>query len=169
MKQFVTFVFLFVFCLAGKAGKLLLVEGNADCLKNVDKLMVELDCSTATYLKTRNFSDYLKLARRVHNWEERSLDYFFEWFNDEAKQLVAVPVNNTDQYKLVIVVKDVQKSGRITADIKLIDTKTNKTEAVFSLEGTDGDKNDNITLRDPMKDAGETIGKYLKKNVERKK
>lgn len=122
MKQFVTFVFLFVFCLAGKAGKLLLVEGNADCLKNVDKLMVELDCSTATYLKTRNFSDYLKLARRVHNWEERSLDYFFEWFNDETKQLVAVPVNNTDQYKLVIVVKDVQKSGRITADIKLIDT-----------------------------------------------
>ncbi len=169
MKQFVTFGFLFVFCLASKAGDLFLVKGNTDCLKNVENLMVELDCSTATYLENRSFSDYLKIAQRAHDWEVKSLDYFFEWFNDETKHLTAVPVNDKDQYKLVIVVRNLQKSGRISAEIKLIDTKTNTTEAVFTLKGSDGDKKDYITLRDPMKDAGETIGKYLKKNVERKK
>ena len=139
MKQFVTFGFLFVFCLASKAGDLFLVKGNTDCLKNVENLMVELDCSTATYLENRSFSDYLKIAQRAHDWEVKSLDYFFEWFNDETKHLTAVPVNDKDQYKLVIVVRNLQKSGRISAEIKLIDTKTNTTEAVFSLIGSDGD------------------------------
>ena len=168
MKQLSVFVFMLAFCLTGNAGNLMLVKGGVDCLKNADKVMIELDCSKATYLGDNSFSDFLNLARRAKDWEERSLDYFFEWFNDETKKITAVPVNNSDQFKLVIVVKDVQKSGRITAEIKLIDTKANTTEALFFLKGSDGDNNDIITLRDPMKDAGETIGKYLRKNIEKK-
>lgn len=169
MKQLSVFVFMLALCLTGNAGNLMLVKGGVDCLKNADKLMIELDCSKATYLGDNSFSDFLNLARRAMDWEERSLDYFFEWFNDETKKITAVPMNNNNQFKLLIVVKDVQKSGRITADIKLIDTKTDKTEAIFFLKGSDGDNDDEITLRDPMKDAGETMGKYLKKNVEKKK
>ena len=169
MKHLVAIVLLFNSCLMSHAGKLELIEGNLECLDNVENLMVELDCSKATYLGIKDFSEFLKLARRANNWEEKSLEYFYEWFNDETKLLNAVPVNNEDQYKLVIIVKDVQKSGRITAEVKLIDTKTNRPEAVFFLKGADGDAKDYYPMRDPMKDAGETIGKYLRKFVEMKK
>lgn len=169
MKQLSAFLLMLAFCLTGNAGEILLVKGSVDCLKDADKLMIEMDCSQATYLGENSFNVFLNQARRVKDWKERSLDYFFEWFNDETKKITAVPMNNNNQFKLLIVVKDVQKSGRITADIKLIDTKTDKTEAIFFLKGSDGDNDDEITLRDPMKDAGETMGKYLKKNVEKKK
>lgn len=50
MKQLSVFVFMLAFCLTGNAGNLMLVKGGVDCLKNADKLMIELDCSKATYL-----------------------------------------------------------------------------------------------------------------------
>lgn len=160
------FLILLTFSLLCNAGKLTLVEGNTDCLKNAEILMVVLDCSKATYMGDKDLNDFLKKARRRKDWVEKSVDYFCEWFNDKTKRIMAVPLNKEDQFKLDIVVKDVQRSGKITAEIKLIDTKSGKTEAVFDFYSSDGDNNDEITLRDPMKDAGDTIGKYLRKTVE---
>ena len=169
MKHLVVLSLFLTSSVISHAGKLELVKGSVECLNDAENIMVELDCSKTTYLGDKEFQEFLKLARRDKNWEEESLKYFYEWFNDETRRLTAVPVNNNDQFKLIITVKDVQKSGRITADIKLLDTKTNKTEAIFFLSGSDGDANDKIPMRDPMKDAGETLGKYMKKNVELKK
>lgn len=165
MRKLFLLLVLLTWGLTSKAGTLELVEGNVDCLQNIENLMIALDCSKATYLEKRDFKDFLKIARRIKNWEEESIDYFCECFNDKTKRVIAVHENNKDQYKLVVIVKNVERSGRITADIKIIDTKTGTTKAVFFLKGSDGDDDDEITLRDPMKDAGKTIGKYLRKTI----
>ena len=58
MKQLSVFVFMLAFCLTGNAGNLMPVKGGVDCLKNADKVMIELDCSKATYLGDNSFSDF---------------------------------------------------------------------------------------------------------------
>ena len=163
------FLILLAFGMSCNAGNLELVKGNTDCLKNAEVLMIALDCFKATYMGEKDLDVFLKKARRRKDWVEKSVDYFCEWFNDKTKRLVAEPLNKDGQFKSDIIVKDVQRSGRITAEIRLIDTNTGNSEAVFLFKSSDGDNNDEITLRDPMKDAGETMGKYLRKVVEKAK
>ena len=76
------------------------------------KSVREFDCGD------KDLNDFLKKARRRKDWVEKSVDYFCEWFNDKTKRIMAVPLNKEDQFKLDIVVKDVQRSGKITAEIK---------------------------------------------------
>lgn len=146
------------------------ISGSLDCLKGEKFLAVSLDCSKMTYKKTRPFEEFLQKAPRMENWEHESLKYFIELFNEKTcKQGFATVFNtskNKGKYELVIVPSDINGGGGITAVANLVNTETGSIEATIEFS-TDGDDDDKITLRDPMKEAGEQIGKLISKAIKK--
>jgi len=168
MKKIISlFALAFLFVIHSSAGRLELTGGSIDCIKGQEYISVSLDYSNTMYNgKTPvPFSEYLKSQRRLPNWEYKSLEYFCEWFNDETeKTTVCIKCENVE-YEIVVVVNEFNTNGRINATILIKKLSTDETMATFSLKGGDGDAKDMVPLRDPMKDAGECIGKFFNKNL----
>lgn len=162
-----TFFMLFAAMLAHAAK---LSSGSLECLKGEKFLAVSLDCSKTTYKKTRSFEDFLKKAPRIENWEHESLKYFIERFNEKTYKQDFVTVlgtsKNKGKYELVIVPTDINGGGGITAIANLVNVENGNIEATINFS-TDGDDDDKITLRDPMKEAGEQIGKLISKVIKK--
>lgn len=149
--------------LCSQAADLRLVDGNLDCLKDMKFLTAEFDCSKATWNKKHTWEEYLARARRVDDWEQQSMEYFYEWFNDEIITITARTANDKVRYKAVVQITNVDNGGRITANILLVDIPSGKTMATFIFWSSDGDSEDHITMRDPMKELGECMGKAFRK------
>lgn len=158
MKKLIMSIVLLATTICANAQK---ISGSLDCLKGEKFLAVSLDCSKMTYKKTRPFEEFLQKAPRMENWEHESLKYFIELFNEKTcKQGFATVFNtskNKGKYELIIVPSDINGGGGITAVANLVNTETGSIEATIEFS-TDGDDDDKITLRDPMKEAGEQIG-----------
>lgn len=167
MKKLIMSIVLLATTICANAQK---ISGSLDCLKGEKFLAVSLDCSKMTYKKTRPFEEFLQKAPRMENWEHESLKYFIELFNEKTcKQGFATVFNtskNKGKYELVIVPSDVNGGGGITAVANLVNTETGSIEATIEFS-TDGDDDDKITLRDPMKEAGEQIGKLISKAIKK--
>ena len=179
-KLFYLSLFLFI-SITSKAGKISVINDSISYLRNQNAISVSMDYSEAIFnpkkvkkdengqelsspiVKGDNFNTYLKICRRVTNWERESLEYFCEWFNDELTSLTACVENNNAKYEIVVKIKEVYKDGNIKAMILLKERKTNKLIEMFDFKSSDGDAKDEIALRDPMKDTGKTVGKTIKK------
>ena len=102
----------------------------------------------------------------MENWEEESLKYFFKKFNEETfkSHFSAVPVTsrNKGKYEMVITPLKINGGGDIKAHAYIFNKETNEKVATIEFK-TDGDDNDEITLRDPMKEAGEDLGSLFMK------
>lgn len=168
MKQFLLIICLLFACIHSFAAKV--TSGSLDGIKGEKYLAVSLDCSKMTYKKTRSFEEFLKKAPRVENWEKESLKYFIEKFNEKTykKDFVSVfsSSKNKGKYELQIVPKDINGGGGITAVANLVNLESGEVEATIDFS-TDGDDDDKITLRDPMKEAGEQIGKLFLKFIKK--
>ncbi|MDO4171190.1 MAG: hypothetical protein Q4D28_00585 [Prevotellaceae bacterium] len=159
-------VIIALLCLVGmvcRAADLRLVSGGIDCLKGEKFVAAEIDCSKATWRERFTFDAYLETARRVEGWEVKSMEYFNEWFNDEVANLTAVTDKEKVNYTFVVMVRNVNRYGNITSDILLVDNRSGETVATFYFQSSDGDEKDHITFRDPMKQAGECMGKAIRK------
>ncbi len=150
-------------CMASMAADLKLVSGSVECLRNEKYLTGVIDCSETTWAKGKSFDAYLAKAKRLREWKEKSMEYFYEWFNDEVTTITASNDTKDVNYKIVVKVKSIDNGGKIIADILLVNVSTNDTEAILYFKGSDGDSKDYITLRDPMKEAGECFGKAVSK------
>ena len=106
----------------------------------------------------------------MENWEEESLKYFFKKFNEETfkSHFSAVPVTsrNKGKYEMVITPLKINGGGDIKAHAYIFNKETNEKVATIEFK-TDGDDNDEITLRDPMKEAGEDLVLYLRNYLNR--
>ena len=149
------------------AGHLELKEGSLDSIKGQTYVSVEVDYAKAVYKEKGGlkFDDFLRKHRRMPNWEQKCLDYFCEWFNDETMKTTACVGCKDAKYAIVVVVKEISSGGKITGNIVIKQIATGKQMALLTFKGSDGDVEDMIPLRDPMKDAGESLGKFLNKNL----
>lgn len=179
-KLFYLSLFLFI-SITSKAGKISVINDSISCLRNQNAISVSMDYSEAIFnpkkvkkdengkelsspiIKGGDFNAYLNICRRETQWERESLKYFCEWFNDELTSLTAYVDKNDVEYEIIIKIKEVYKDGNIKALIILKNKKTNKLIEMFDFKSSDGDAKDEIALRDPMKDTGETVGKMIKK------
>lgn len=152
--------------LCSQAADLRLVDGNLDWLKDMKFLTAEFDCSKATWNKKHTWEEYVARARRVDDWERQSMEYFYEWFNDEIITITARTANDKVRHKAVVQITNVDNGGRITANILLVDIPSGETLATFLFSSSDGDSDDHITMRDPMKDLGECLGKAFRKYLQ---
>lgn len=167
LRKLFTSAIIVTYSLSALAGRLTLTDGSINDVKGSEYISVVLDCSQTVYKgkKADSFSGFMKLHRRLPKWEAKSIEYFCEWFNDETAKITACPDSTNSQYEIVVVVNEIYDNGRINADIIIRTRETKKKIASFSLKGGDGDAEDMILLRDPMKDAGECLGKYFNKNL----
>jgi len=158
MKKLILFMAFMLSVVNASGAKL--VEGSLDCIKGEKFIAVSLDCSKLVYKKNRPFQDFLDKAPRMDNWEEESLKYFFEKFNEETFKyhFSSVPVTSKNKGKFEMV---------ITPHAYIFNKETNEKVATIEFK-TDGDDNDEITLRDPMKEAGEDLGSLFKKFLKKK-
>lgn len=165
MKKIILTALLCIMCMAGMAADLKLVSGSMECLRKEKYLTAELDCSETRWAnkKDSTFEGYLAKAKRMRGWEKKSMEYFYEWFNDEVTTINASSETEDVYYKVVVKVKEVDNSGKIIADVLLVNISTGEEMAVFYFKGSDGDSKDHITFRDPMKEVGECFGKALHK------
>ncbi len=164
MRKFFLFIAFLVSVVNASGAKL--VEGSLDCIKGEKNIAVSLDCSKLVYKKNRPFQEFLDKASRMENWEEESLKYFFKKFNEETSKshFSAVPVTsrNKGKYEMVITPLKINGGGDIKVHAYIFNKETNEKVATIEFK-TDGDDNDEITLRDPMKEAGEDLGSLFKK------
>lgn len=163
MRKTIMTLLLCLCCMASMAADLKLVSGCVECLRNEKYLTAEIDCSETVWGKGKTFDAYLAKARRDRGWEEKSMEYFYEWFNDEVTTITASKETKDVNYKVVVKVKNVDNGGKITADVLLVNVSTGETVATFYFKGSDGDAKDHITMRDPMKEVGECFGKAVHK------
>jgi hypothetical protein len=68
---------------------------------------------------------------------------------------------------MVITPREINGGGGIKAHAFIFNKETNEKVATIEFK-TDGDDNDEITLRDPMKEAGEDLGSLFKKFLKKK-
>ena len=169
MKKLILFIAFMVSVVNANGAKL--VEGSLDCFKGEKNIAVSLDCSKLVYKKNRPFQDFLDKAPRMENWEEESLKYFFKKFNEETFKyhFSSVPVTskNKGKFEMVITPLEINGGGGIKAHAYIFNKETNEKVATIEFK-TDGDDNDEITLRDPMKEAGEDLGSLFKKFLKKK-
>lgn len=179
-KSFFMFM-LMCFNITCNAGKIVVLNDQISCLKEQDTINVSMDYSEAIFnpkvvkrdengkelptpiVKGQDFMDYLKMYRRSINWERESLEYFCEWFNEELISLTACVEKNDVEYEFVVKIQEVYKNGNIKALVLLKNKKTDKSIEMFEFKSSDGDANDKIALRDPMKDTGKNVGRTIKK------
>lgn len=152
--------------LCSRAADLRLAGGSLDWLKDMKLLTAEFDCSKAKWNNNRDWEEYVARARRVDDWELKSMEYFYEWFNDEITTITARTANDKVRHKAVVQITNVDNGGRITANILLVDIPSGEIMATFLFRSSDGDSDDHITMRDPMKQLGECLGKAFKKYLQ---
>ncbi len=171
MRKIITILLLLtsIYTFASK-GKVYYVSGDLKEFKawkeEVD-VSVVLDVSKATYMRDYSFKDFLRLYRRERGWETSCLDFFYEAFNEEILYMTACDESPNTKYRILIKVYDVSDKGEISAEIFVYDLKPIGEKEVLHLIllGHDGDPDDLNPMRDPMKDAGEVLGAFLKKII----
>ena len=143
-----------------------LIEGSLECLKGEKYLTIKLDCSKIVYKKNRPFEDFLRKAARMDGWEDESIKYFCSKFNERTYKVQVTAIlttsKNTSKYELVIVPFKINGGGSIEGEACLIESATQKKLATIEIDA-EGDDNDEIALRDPLKECGTDIGKMVYK------
>lgn len=142
-----------------------------DSLVGQKTMSVQLSLDSIKYKKTRPFKEFLYKAKRANDWEAQSLDYFISEFNESTLKVDLELIAANDKYKtkymLVLVPYNVTIGGEISGNAVVVDTETNETLFSFTFASSDGDDDDEIALRDALRDLGEDFGKlfykYLKK------
>lgn len=145
-----------------------LTSGDVKSTLSEDKnINVSLDLSNVKYKKTLPFADFLAKAERVADWEEQSLRCFTQEMNKKTfrygYESHLVSENVDAKYTLVIVPSNVTGRGEIEGEAILKETAGGKVVATFTVASGDGDDDDEITLRDALRDLGESFGKFFGK------
>ena len=147
------------------------IDGSLIWMKGEKYITIKLDCSKLVYKKDRPFEDFLFKAPRIEDWEQESLKYFCLKFNEKTYKVrlsaVLEKSKNSGTYELVIVPQTINGGGSIKGVAYVVNRVTKKKIATIKFKG-EGDDDDEITLRDPMKEAGESIGKLFYKSMKKK-
>ena len=153
-------------CMAASA-TVNITDGAVNCLRGQQQIDVTLDLSGTKYLGTRPLNDFLSLASRARDWEEKSLRAFSFSFNRISRKygLISAPVRTESKYVLCISPSSVDTKGRLKGTAILRDSQTSESVAMFSFATSDGDNDDEITFQDPLSELGEDMAKLLKKQI----
>ena len=170
MKKIVLmFVFLVVsslFCMAQvdvKTGSLSVLDG--------EKLIgVSLDLTTTVYKKDEPLKAFLIIDNRAKDWEKLSLDCFLSSFNKIAARvgLEAASDSTVGKYKLVIAPTNVRRNGSLKGVAYLKEVGSDaQSKVIMEFSTNDGDDDDEITFRDPLRELGENMAKLFVKQIKK--
>ena len=171
MRKIITLMLILVGLSAyASKGRVYYVSGDIDAFKGQTEeidVSVVLDLSNATYKRNDKLENFLRLCRRDRGWETSCLDFFYEKFNREILCMTACDESASTKYRIHIKVWDVNAKGEIAAEVFVSDLKSleNKEVLHLILIGYDGDVDDTNPMRDPMKDAGEVLGKFFNRLI----
>lgn len=167
MNRFILCLLTFLFSINLNAVEI--ISGSLNVLRNEIKIAISLDCSKCVY-KANNkdlpFDYFLAKAPRDENWEMKSLEYFVDYFNEKTYNegllgfMQKMPCDA--KYEMIIVPKYVYPNGDIKAYAVIKDVINGSDIAILSFFA-EGDDDDKITLRDPLKEAGADIGNLFRK------
>lgn len=164
MKRILFFALLCLFSITGFASARLNL-GSLSCLKGENEVGVSFDFSKVVYRYDRTLKEFLAIDRRAKDWEEQSLEYFALSFNKTCK--LNAKVSDTAKYVLLIVPSNIRGNGSLKGDVLLKNMNTNAVEATLSFSTNDGDDDDEVTFRDPMRELGESVGKIFAKQLKK--
>ncbi len=165
MKKILLVVVMF-FLSVGTFASIKLTSGDVKpVVKACKEINISLDLSNVKYKKTLPFADFLAKATRADDWEESSLRCFMQEMNKKTFRYGfeshLASENVAAKYILVIVPANVKGNGEIEGEALLKEVSTGQVVAKFDVASDDGDDDDDITLRDALRDLGETFGKYF--------
>lgn len=137
------------------------------------KIAVVLNLDSLKYKKTRPFNEFLYKEKRVKDWQAESLAYFVSNFNERMAALGVETYDGTEKnefnYIIRIVPLNVSSGGKLSGYAGLYDSNTNEMIVSFSFDTNDGDDDDEITFRDPLRELGEDFGKLFVKGLKKLK
>ena len=168
MKKFLLLTFVLVCSLTCFASAKI-KEGTLACLSGEKTISVCLDLTDTKYKKKRPLDEFLLKKRRVKDWKKQSLDYFVTTFNQRSVTygFKVVADSQEDKYILVIAPKNVKGDGSLEGEAYLIEKGSSEKKVVFEFSSDDGDDDDEITFRDPLKELGETFAKIFVKGIKK--
>lgn len=168
-KSLLVMIMVFAFNLSAICGTEV-IEGSLSCLKGEKYITIKMDCSKIIYKKDRPFQDFLDKAPRMEDWEIESIKYFCREFNQKTFKVhlsaVLETSKNSGTYELLIIPLIINGGGSIKGKAYVINRETNEKVVTLIIKG-EGDDDDEITLRDPLKEIGEDIGKLCYKAIKK--
>lgn len=173
MKKILSSLFLLLIIAISASANVKLTSADWRKLVGQEKVAVVLVLDELKYKKTHPFKEFLHKENRVKNWQSESLAYFISNFN---KKLAALGMEafegsgkDDTKYSIKIVPKNVTSGGKLSGIVGVCDNVTNECIVSFSFDTNDGDDDDEITFRDPMRELGEDIGKIFVKGLKKQK
>lgn len=168
MKKYLLLTFALVCSLACFASAKV-KEGSLACLSGEKTISVCLDLTDTKYKKKRPLDEFLLKERRVDDWEKQSLDYFVTTFNQRSVRygFKVAADSQEEKYILVLASKNVNGNGSLEGEAYLKEKGSSETKAVIEFSSDDGDDDDEITFRDPLKELGETFAKIFVKEIKK--
>lgn len=164
MRRLLIFIILSFLFLSGQAS-VKVVSFQWNILAGQKTMSVELSLNDIKYKNGRPFKEFLYKARRASDWQSKSMEYFISEFNEYSirvgLELNAAEKDTCSQYRLVLVPEHVSGGGKISGHANLIDRSSDTVVGNFEFESEDGDDDDEITLRDSLRDLGERFGKMF--------
>lgn len=163
MKKLLLLVVLLLVVTISNAARL--ISGSLNPLKGEKYILVTLDCSKLMYKKNRPFDDFLAKAPRSEDWELESVKSFPSSFNEETCKVKLSAISESSKYKdqakyeIKIVPFNIDGGGDLDSQVIIVNISTRENVATLEFHA-EGD--DDITLRDPLKESGEDLGKLFR-------
>lgn len=149
------------------------VDLNYDLFVGENKIGVVLNTDDLKYKKKYPFEKFLYKAERVSKWKEESLKCFITKFNEQVCTSGLDAYDATcrmdSKYVISIVLQNVDSDGKVKGILIVTNTTANDIVASMPFKSHDGDDDDEVTFRDPMREIGESFGKKFQKGVKRAK
>lgn len=157
MKKIISFILMMFLATNGFAGKIKVNSGDIKFIKENVKAVVEFDFSKTTWEKKEDFKTWCgdQYEKRI----DAITNSFISSFNESSKALKISSTEANPQYKIIIAVKDLERSQSFTGtwgqgkfsttcSISVIDTATNNRVCEITVDGygsgKDYDYNDGL-------------------------
>lgn len=127
------------------------------------RIAVEFSTDSLKYKHKRPFAEFLYKAKRVKDWKAQSLGYFIGNFN-ERLAVFGIEAYDADgdeksSYVLRLVPQNVTSGGKLEGYATVVESLTGNMVVGLYFSTSDGDDDDEITFRDPLKELGDCVGK----------
>lgn len=142
--------------------------GSLSVLDGEKQIGVSLDLTTTVYKKDEPLDAFLIIDNRAKDWEKLSLDCFVASFNKIAARvgLKSVSDSTAGKYNLVIAPTNVRHNGSLKGIAYLKEVgSADQPKIIMDFSTDDGDDDDEITFRDPLRELGESMAKLFVKQI----
>lgn len=133
------------------------------------RIAVEFSTDSLKYKRDHPLAEFLYKAKRADDWKAQSLQHFLNNFNMRLAvwgvEAYSAESGEKSAYVLRLMPHNVSSGGKLEGEGMVVDVATNDVIISFSFASSDGDDDDEITFRDPMRELGDTVGKTFSNKI----